>query len=1320
MGPQFVRKAYPATVDLVDDLVRMLNHHLISATAGQSQSTAAAVVNIRVYLSALTLDVVCRVAFSHDLNCLYNYDASLHGKVADDSLRMNIDKTSHAGIMRLFAPEVLWTAMGVDVGQMKGVNQYFSDMVDSFLVPRRLSVSAVDSDDSDEEQDDDDEDLMSVMLRKSEDHSKDLLSALLHKTSDGEMEFSDKEIRDEVLALLLAGHDTTSNTITNVFLEVCRHPETVTKLREEIAILVGRNGTPTFEDLSKFVYVDNVIREAQRIHPVIMGVDRVAAKDVEVLGYQFKKGDYFSCNLQTAMLSKEYWGSDSLEFNPDRWFQKEEIVDGAFLPFSAGLHSCPGSKMALLETKIVLIKLWQQFDFSIVDGQRLRHVDGISIHLPDGLMLKFAAANSLMSLGSPCATSGNGLGCKAPTECSKDGFCVVSSTTPGAATNPQSTNFNATCSNFGNPCVGSSNPNPNPNPDPFLCVAQSATTGTCLRWPSTGIVGINGKCNGMSLVCRTGLQCVDGTCQGSTVNRGAICNIADQNGIQTVCKFTDICLVPAFTTTGGLLSGQEQTTFSVCAPKPEFISLPTSQVFLDVSGICLGLSIYGFGRNIAEQMFFCDGYLHQSNGTVIPSGVRYPYPRNTSFIETLAISQTGGVCDGFPVTPSRCGAGHICLWLISSTSAACTTTLATLPDQITNTNSSNPTCVPEQTGVCLGAWICFLGNNGVEPVYFCDGALVSQNGFNTTLPFHHPLSILPTSSSGGLDVGMIAGIVAGLLTIVAVVVVGYAFYVKKATSKQQQDEQNQSPRKVHRDGGSYGTDLLPLSTSFAGKSSSSSSASSFGENTAIPVSVHSVKELPLAKDQEPVSFVNNRLPLSSNNAGNRSSTFGPPSPASSNNAGNRSSTFGPPSPASSNNAGNRSSTFGPPSSNNAGNRSSTFGPPSPASSNNAGNRSSTFGPQSPASSNNAGNRLSTVGPPSSNNAGNRSSTFGPPSPASSNNAGNRSSTFGPPSPASSNNAGNRLSTFGPPSSNNAGNRLSTFGPQSPPSSNNAGNRSSTFGPPSIPSSASNNAGNRSSTFPSSDVGKGPVSNIHSDRTESAPSSTVSTSIPSFTRGQDVNPPSNVYSRRTSGYGAPNGPSYPISSSIPSSTAGQTTRSLPTIHSERIPSTPSSTGSSYIPASSFVSSVPPILNREQTSSQSSNVSASGTASRLTVGTTNSREPPLSVTQTIVESPTTTPTTSAPPAQPTIAPPSTAAINAAIAMKARFSKVETTVQSVPGFYRTLHDHVATTEYELSFEKDVRVYVTSKPDQEGWCNALIAGDAGLVHHTKLGPIG
>ncbi|KAJ3071293.1 hypothetical protein HDU98_005570 [Podochytrium sp. JEL0797] len=360
MGPLFVQKAFVATVDLVDDMVRMLNAHIAEAEGRLFE------VNIREYSSVVTLDVIGKVGFSHDFMCLEGYDRGLWGKEGSgDALRENIDRMSSAGLVRVLVPSFLYGVLGVSERALKPCGDYFTEMVDTFLVPRRRRVEEIGG--------------------TEEEGSADLLSALLGKDAAGKMEFTDKEIRDQALALLLAGHDTTSNTITNVFLHL--NSDIVAKMREEIDSLIGKSGTPTFDGLSKFVYVESVFRETQRINPVVMGLDRVAARDVEVLGYSFKKGTYFSCNIQSAMLDESIWGPDALEFNPDRWNDRSSVPDGAFLPFSAGPHSCVGNKMALMEAKVVLIKLIQHFDFQIVEGQRLEAVDGIVVHLPDGLKL---------------------------------------------------------------------------------------------------------------------------------------------------------------------------------------------------------------------------------------------------------------------------------------------------------------------------------------------------------------------------------------------------------------------------------------------------------------------------------------------------------------------------------------------------------------------------------------------------------------------------------------------------------------------------------------------------------------------------------------------------------------------------------------------------------------------------------------------------------------------------------------------------------------------------------------------------------------------
>ncbi|KAJ3298028.1 serine/threonine protein kinase, CMGC, dual-specificity [Rhizoclosmatium sp. JEL0117] len=374
MGPQFVRKAYTVTVELMDDMIRMFNAHIDTSPSKSYE------LNIREYLSLITLDVITRVAFTHDMNCLQTYDDDRRlgreeSASGNGNLRKNIDEVSRVGVTRLLIPSFLWWFFKATKRHIAPQNKFFDDMIMGFLAPRRKAV---------EEGTDGEEGI------------NDLLTVLLGRGDDGEMLFSDKEIRDECLAIMFAGHDTTSNTITNVFLQLCKNPHALAAMRTEIDDLTSPNDEtcPAFNDLTKFVYVDYVIKETQRTMPIIMGIDReVAADEIEVLGYKFKKGDYFMANNRAILLDPEIWGPDSEEFKPERWIN-HQVVDGTFYPFSAGPHACPGMKMALMEAKVVLIQLVRFFDFELVDGQKLELVDGVVNHLPEGLKLRVTKRGS--------------------------------------------------------------------------------------------------------------------------------------------------------------------------------------------------------------------------------------------------------------------------------------------------------------------------------------------------------------------------------------------------------------------------------------------------------------------------------------------------------------------------------------------------------------------------------------------------------------------------------------------------------------------------------------------------------------------------------------------------------------------------------------------------------------------------------------------------------------------------------------------------------------------------------------------------------------
>ncbi|KAJ3209226.1 Cytochrome P450 3A4 [Entophlyctis luteolus] len=363
LGMQFVRKAYTQVESAAATLISAWNSRL------DDPSQQHITVNLSDYLSALTLDVISEAAFSYDSSVISTLHAddirgSRRSSLTDkNSLRWNVDRLMNAVILRMFLPKWMFGLFGVSRKQMTGVSEFFSKIVDRCLAERLNKLQSEDA--------------------SAEDIEDDLLKILLSTDEDGNRKFSNKEVRDECLALYIAGHETTSTSLTNLFLCLCQNPRVIAKLRDEIDSLTADSEQLTVEDLKKFKYLENVIHESMRFYPLFMGIDRVCQEDVQLLGYTFKKGTYFSCVTQQAFLDAQYWGDNVHEFEPERF--DRPVVPGAFLPFGLGPHMCPGMRMALMEMKVVVIRLLQHFDFRLAGAHSPKFVDGITIHLEGGL-----------------------------------------------------------------------------------------------------------------------------------------------------------------------------------------------------------------------------------------------------------------------------------------------------------------------------------------------------------------------------------------------------------------------------------------------------------------------------------------------------------------------------------------------------------------------------------------------------------------------------------------------------------------------------------------------------------------------------------------------------------------------------------------------------------------------------------------------------------------------------------------------------------------------------------------------------------------------
>jgi cytochrome P450 len=190
----------------------------------------------------------------------------------------------------------------------------------------------------------------------------DLLSALANAADEGKgMERT--LIRDELMTLLLAGHETTSHALSWAFHLLARHPHIEARVREEARAVFGAR-TPQPSDVEKLVYTEQVLSETMRLYPPAFLLARVANKDSELGGHTVAKGTDVVIWVYHVHRD-ERWFADPTRFDPERFSaaRKASIPDGAYLPFGLGTRTCIGKHFALMEAKLVLACTLRQLSF---------------------------------------------------------------------------------------------------------------------------------------------------------------------------------------------------------------------------------------------------------------------------------------------------------------------------------------------------------------------------------------------------------------------------------------------------------------------------------------------------------------------------------------------------------------------------------------------------------------------------------------------------------------------------------------------------------------------------------------------------------------------------------------------------------------------------------------------------------------------------------------------------------------------------------------------------------------------------------------------
>jgi cytochrome P450 len=215
----------------------------------------------------------------------------------------------------------------------------------------------------------------------------DLLSMLLNVQDEDGSRMTDQQLRDEVLTLFLAGHETTANSLAWTWWLLAQHPEAEERFHVELdAALGGR--LPGMDDLARLPFTGHIVTESLRLYPPAWAMARIAVKEHEISGYAVPKGTGIAVSPWIAQRDPRWYDAPE-EFRPERWEGDllKRIPRFAYFPFGGGARQCIGNAFALMEAALVLATIGQRYRFRLVEGQKVTPLASITLRPRYGIQV---------------------------------------------------------------------------------------------------------------------------------------------------------------------------------------------------------------------------------------------------------------------------------------------------------------------------------------------------------------------------------------------------------------------------------------------------------------------------------------------------------------------------------------------------------------------------------------------------------------------------------------------------------------------------------------------------------------------------------------------------------------------------------------------------------------------------------------------------------------------------------------------------------------------------------------------------------------------
>jgi cytochrome P450 len=216
---------------------------------------------------------------------------------------------------------------------------------------------------------------------------------------------SDKQVRDEVMTIFIAGHETTANALTWTFYLLSQYPDVEKKLHDEIDSVLGaindKNGhvdskrIPTAEDIPKLQYAEKVLRESMRLYPPVWTMGRYVENDYHVGEYTIPAGSSILMSQYVMHHDPQYY-EEPEHFNPDRWTAKfnTDLPRFSYFPFGGGIRGCIGEPFAWMEGILIIATIAQKWTMRLIPSQRIKLDPAITLRPKYGMKMKLIQRKS--------------------------------------------------------------------------------------------------------------------------------------------------------------------------------------------------------------------------------------------------------------------------------------------------------------------------------------------------------------------------------------------------------------------------------------------------------------------------------------------------------------------------------------------------------------------------------------------------------------------------------------------------------------------------------------------------------------------------------------------------------------------------------------------------------------------------------------------------------------------------------------------------------------------------------------------------------------